>query len=397
MMLFGESSQFRMTNCVFQPTQTSTFKITGYIRGVVDHCTFDPSLGSVGVMCYVFHDTWGNVGSFGDNSWAQPHTMGTSQALFFENNTYNNPTTAIRAACDGWNGCRFVFRHNTLNNMFWANHGLESGGRPRGARQAEVYENDFTFGAGTNWPSAMGTRGGTGVFFNNRCVELGNGNVDRAVDATNQRNDTGSFNETFWPWAWAGRWTPVSVSSSGTTVTVTSPNRKGFTNFHGYNHSDGSEYVQLVGFTPAAYNGTWAVIGITDTTITFNVNVAPGPVAVMGRCMAPWDNNTNDDGYLCMDQCGAGPGILLTGDVPVPAGGGIGQTNNEPLYLFNNTINGVVSNLVLNGSGSSRVIVDYFDNTMKPGYTSYTYPHPLVGGSSADTTPPSAPTGVSIL
>jgi hypothetical protein len=34
---------------------------------------------------------------------------------------------------------------------------------------------------------------------------------------------------------------------------------------------------------------------------------------------------------------------------------------------------------------------DYFDNTPMPGYTPYTYPHPLVTGDPLPSQPPSSP------
>ncbi len=40
---------------------------------------------------------------------------------------------------------------------------------------------------------------------------------------------------------------------------------------------------------------------------------------------------------------------------------------------------------------------DYFNGTAKPGYTPYTYPHPLTLGSSGSGTPPASPTSLSAI
>ena len=100
-----------------------------------------------------------------------------------------------------------------------------------------------------------------------------------------------------------------------------------------------------------------------------------------------------DHGWPCRDQIGRG-----------------GNQASIPLYEWNNCSGAVC------GSGGTPVHFgtydgstgdcsymnlyhiksgrDYFNDTQKPGYTPYTYPHPLQGVS--DTTPPAAPSGLSV-
>ena len=86
----------------------------------------------------------------------------------------------------------------------------------------------------------------------------------------------------------------------------------------------------------------------------------------------------------------------------------------DPIYLWNNSVR---------SNGSSPFLFDltvgwfytcpldinnyvqsgreYFNNSgsttpTKPGYTAFTYPHPLLGGGGPDTTPPSTPTGFTV-
>jgi hypothetical protein len=87
-------------------------------------------------MTYVYGSFWNNQGSDGDGSWAAPTDFGSSQWLFFEDNTWqNNDPTFTKGAIDTENSGRWVLRHNTINGCIPSNHGTESGGRGRGARR----------------------------------------------------------------------------------------------------------------------------------------------------------------------------------------------------------------------------------------------------------------------
>jgi hypothetical protein len=86
-----------------------------------------------------------------------------------------------------------------------------------------------------------------------------------------------------------------------------------------------------------------------------------------------------------LDQSGVGKGDLLTG------AGSYGTSTmaipkawphqvDEPCYSWNNTQDGDARNL----SSSQPTIKegrDFFNNTPKPGYKPFTYPHPLVSGN----------------
>jgi hypothetical protein len=65
-----------------------------------------------------------------------------------------------------------------------------------------------------------------------------------------------------------------------------------------------------------------------------------------------------------------------------------------PLYLWNNTLNGnSVGMVVTDGENHVKANRDYFNNgsTPKPGYTAFTYPHPLQAGA------PKPPTNLRIV
>ncbi len=104
-----------------------------------------------------------------------------------------------------------------------------------------------------------------------------------------------------------------------------------------------------------------------------------------------------------------------TSGVQYPAPHQIGQGSNgtstvlDPLYIWNNTGTGGSTPIGLQeyapnecGSGAD-LVADYIKSDRdyklqaKPGYTKYTYPHPLRGGDGGGDTPPSAPEDLKIV
>ena len=92
-----------------------------------------------------------------------------------------------------------------------------------------------------------------------------------------------------------------------------------------------------------------------------------------------------------------------------------GRTTNQqlsPVYEWNNTLNGLNADLALSDPWGCRspsmadhiqVNRDYFNNTVRPDYTPYEYPHPLTRGETPETAPapsdpaPSAPTNLRVV
>jgi hypothetical protein len=115
----------------------------------------------------------------------------------------------------------------------------------------------------------------------------------------------------------------------------------------------------------------------------------PGQVNSNGAVCVQMDGHLDSTGYPCIDQLGR------TYDA-----NGDGIQDVSPAYEWNNT----------NGTGDVRyrLIVpsevsmhlkegrDYFCGTPKPGYTPYTYPHPLVTGGGTVVTRPGAPANLRI-
>lgn len=98
-------------------------------------------------------------------------------------------------------------------------------------------------------------------------------------------------------------------------------------------------------------------------------------------------NQGGQSGYACLDQVGRGTGNLISGDTPTPVAWP--QQALEPLYVWNNTLNGSSNNVVGGDSVHIQQNRDYFQGTLKPGYTPFTYPHPLTTGAGAPEPPQS--------
>jgi hypothetical protein len=124
------------------------------------------------------------------------------------------------------------------------------------------------------------------------------------------------------------------------------------------------------------------------------VRAGTGPTAPnFGTCDGtnPLDGNTSPQstykGWPCKDQIGRGS-----------------NQTSEPVYEWNNTMNGANTNIQVNNtwlpqctnpqpSDHIKEGRDYFTDTPRPGYTPYTYPHPMTtsGFTGDDPTKPLPP------
>jgi len=96
-----------------------------------------------------------------------------------------------------------------------------------------------------------------------------------------------------------------------------------------------------------------------------------------GRCDGnnPIDGNEDSTGYPCRDQNGRSTDA-----------DGDGTQDLQPVYEWDNTKNGVDTDISVWDLGCTNPSVgdhikvnrDFYNDTVRPGYTSFTYPHPLV-------------------
>jgi hypothetical protein len=94
--------------------------------------------------------------------WSRPLALGDPQQVFVEDNTYVG--TQWASAVDGSYGGRYVFRHNTVTDMYVEAHSVQGGNRA--IRSWEIYNNTLRQSAIPMWAPFF-LRGGTGVVHGN--------------------------------------------------------------------------------------------------------------------------------------------------------------------------------------------------------------------------------------
>lgn len=220
------------------------------------------------------------------------------------------------AVNDSYMGGRFVFRYNNMQNCGFQTHPTGGSGRARGSRAWEVYRNTVTSTTNNfNWAFISS---GTGVVHHNNFLSS---NYSNFITLHAMRRDNSTYMQTATPNGW--------------------------------------------GFAGTSFNGTGS----------------------------NWDGNSDvPSGYPNIDMIGRGIGDLLSGEFPnainVTNGNATSASPNawprqalDPFYQWEN-------NWSNPGMGGSKMAVyegdtilenrDFYNDTAKPGYTEYTYPHELV-------------------
>jgi hypothetical protein len=363
-------SSFRWDHCKWG--DMNGFSVFDTVIGVIDHNIFYQTIDGKEYMLYAYGTFW-NGKDNGDGSWAAPSNYGSSQFLFLEDNSWTATRASPLSATDGLNGCRFVVRHCTLSNTQITNHGTESGGRERGSKEMEIYNNTFT--ATRYSRTVAGSRAG-GVLFHDNTIS--GFQSDTIFTLGNWRNFY-PFN----PWGGAdgtNQWDvnkpnvfftgAAAANSSGTTVTVS-----------GANWTPN----QWVGYTVRrttnicrANSVTFAWIeSNTYNTLTYTGNGGYTGFTSLSFCAGDTMEFRRVDHAL--DQCGRAGGSLITGDPPVRPAGWNNQVT-EPCYCWNNTSDYQNQSVLFDAGPGVRANEHFFNNTPMPGYTPYTYPHPLTKG-----------------
>lgn len=244
--------------------------------GVIDNCDFHNMRVLVNGTNYMLNENNAQHGL-----WASPLRLGTAEAVYIEDNTFTGGVNAV----DGNYGGRYVFRNNTLNDVYIEAHSVQA--TNRAIRKWEIYFNTINQVNKAMWVP-MFLRGGTGVIFNNSLT---------------------------------GNWTLPQIALD-------------------------------------------------------NVRSCDS-AGVGGKCdgSSPWDG-AGEKGYPCRDQVGRSTDQWLwTTANPYP------PQAHEPAYAWNNKhgANDVV--FFQHNCDQSKSHIqpnrDYYNNVQKPGFTPYTYPHPL--------------------
>ncbi len=155
-----------------------TMYLTDWVTGVIDHCHMDHNRGGYGgetiIIQHQTNPSGTNVPSapkYGDASWFLPYNFASSafDSVYLEDNIFNHQPYVVDCLAGGG---RFVARYNTSNGKVGGHGTGETGGRPRGTRAHEAYNNRFYQEEGVDasygQTNAEGWRAGSGASFNNR-------------------------------------------------------------------------------------------------------------------------------------------------------------------------------------------------------------------------------------
>lgn len=367
----GTSANFRFDHNTVDADNCTGVAVYGYVRGVVDHNRFMLRVYAEHSFTVV-HDNWlsnasncdasafGVIGC-GDQSWASPSGIGptaSANMMVVEDNLFQeNGNAAFYATVefftDDFDGARAVYRRNTIQNGTLQTHGTETGGRHRGFREEEWYQNVFTVNGPVSGATLMSFRGGTGMVWDNQITTTGGAFVGTAHDFTTYRADDlwNDHPTAGYPWGRCGQKTISSITRGGTgnlTATASGISAPG-------HYSGSASYEVISGASPSAYNGTKVTAGPNSSTFTFPLASDPGANASGSITMvSPFDGNQDASGYPCLDQIGRGQGVLYSGNAPdfAPNISPIGPANQalQPMYVWNNLLNGALSPTVYNTS-----------------------------------------------
>ena len=341
-VIVGDSPNVRVDHIFFNADNCPGLYMEGYVRGVIDHNTFDMT-ATPGYALLLRHPSWQNIGDMpsgsgaGGQSWVAPSTIGTAHQIVVEDNTFVAPGGELRYFTDDQSGLRATYRFNNLTNGIFADHGTDTAGRYRSPRHREYYANTGKMSFPSSPTGAIiALRGGSGIIFDNTA----SGDINGAVaDLQYYRYQD---NREFVVYGRCSIQQVTSLTRSGTTATATVAN-------HGIN-SQGS-YLTISGANPSGFNGTYLGHFASENSFTFTVSSSL-PSQATGNIVtySPFDGNSETTGYRCLDQIGAGQGNrLITGDGPsygIIDNPGPSNQALEPVYGWNNLEGGALSALL---------------------------------------------------
>jgi hypothetical protein len=373
--IHGRSHAFRVDHCTFDRLPALNVSISGFLWGVIDHCRFNLA-GKQPIQ--VFHDRW-NGGDHGNASWADDSYWGSEKFVFIEDNVFDN--NGGKRPIDAYQGARFVVRYNQFRNGGLTLHGTE--GQGRGARAVEEYNNIYR----NDRPESAGQiRSGSIITHDNQWSNVAKGHVLQVYRQFHGSPHWGRSNgqnpyDDNAPNGSTGYWeTGEHTGSNGSTVLVDSSKRWTVNQWY----QPGASFIvrnvtrELTRPKNVENPQSFAISNTANTVTCSPLTFYPGNALTF---------NTGDTYQIwkvihSLDQPGLGRGDLLRGLPGLPAKWP--QQVTDPCYSWNNTAleDGTPRNLA-STEPSIKEGRDFFNETPKPGYKPYTYPHPLVTGNPA--------------
>jgi len=184
MEIQGTCKNFRVDHCKFKNTD-HMLAINGDTYGLVDHCQFEAHESHGGNVQPV------DFSGPGGANYRKPLSLGTDQAMYFEDNEVHIAQSAgakgRRSGNNPWiapNHCaRIVVRYNKIVNAELEIYGPGRNGQ-YGCQQCEIYDNQFSLD--DNTPQIIiGIAAGVGILFNNTVT--GTSYNPREIELRNHR------------------------------------------------------------------------------------------------------------------------------------------------------------------------------------------------------------------
>jgi hypothetical protein len=379
-MLSGTCPAVRISNCHFDSLHQQSIYTFGWIYGVMDNClhtiTSFHTFGTMGMAKY-------SGQKYGDGSWTEDAHWGSYKFFFTENNVVHAKSPA-QYGMDAKRGARYVIRYSKIYDLaFVQTHGTE-GGRDRGCRAIEYYNNICTRTNSIAPGSPGGLRSGNILFHDNQYKGLPLGHA--FVSAWVAR-----MGVNFQPWglaSGANAWDqndPHGLYASGTAATASVVGATPGAGSRGPVDTSFSVAGDLSAYNKDGYSiqNTRTQLGSVIHSAVYN-STSNGTLITCGYSVA-WGTakvafNVGDPFRICrvsrvLDQMGLGKGTLCS--TPKSLNGAV----NEPSYAWNNKqANGSPVTIHSGGTPNPTFVEgrDYFNSAPPFAYKPYTYPHPLV-------------------
>jgi hypothetical protein len=337
----GGGAAIVLQNCWVEQSTTVNPNTGGYgdsvhffvNRGVVSNCSFDAS-----PFAFMGGAIVGQP--FDETAWATPSYWGAldtngQHAFYAETSDFH----AYLNMMDNDEGSRSVFRYNLFDHAGFGTHGADTG--PIGSRYWEYYNNTGIFNGysdGTTFGMNQWfyVRGGSFIIYNNILPAISSQDYGTKPDVnmTVMNLQRNNGPNPCWGQGTSGAADYYAPRQVGLGhVTGTGTDGKGRSTYSAASY--GYSATEYVGDSEPAY--TWA------------------------NSRSPLNEVTSDYGTNGPNSCAVSP-----------------PTDTSANYI------------VLNR--------DYFNSSAaKPGYTPYTYPHPLTAGQGSGANSPPPPTGLSVV
>jgi hypothetical protein len=386
----GISHSFRIDHCTFDQLHGTSLAVNGFLWGVIDHCRFKTQRAH---PITVEHKDW-NGKNNGNGSWADDPYWGTEKFIFIEDNVFEDSSRA-GTGIDSFEGARFVVRYNHFHNTRLTMHGTE--GQGRGAKQVEEYNNTYV----NDTPQAGQIRSGCIITYDNTWTNVARGHVLQTFRLFQRSPHWGPADgQNLWdknvPNGTVGYWARGTYSGeNGATVLTDDNPKKTWYDANGTLqtgvwpanrwYEPGAAYI-VRNKTREESQGTIRTFAIGSDANTVKCSA----LTFFGTYVTFNKGDTYEIWKIsqALDQPGTGKSDLLTG---LGQWNGVNMTRpygnphqvTEPCYSWNNKnpSKGADVNLA-STEPSIKEGRDFFNNTPKPGYKPFTYPHPLVTAGS---------------